>query len=306
VTGSALLSQGALLVLAPALPGVAAKTKAWLTGRRGAPVLQLYWDLGRLWGKGVVYSTTTTWMFRLAPVVGVVTPLLAGFLLPLNGDAAVLGFAGDFVAFAGLLALGRFALVLAALDTGSSFEGMGASRETTFASLVEPALFISFVVLALATGQQSLSGMLGAGGGPGSSWRTAAPSLAMVAVSLFFVLLAEASRVPVDDPATHLELTMIHEVAVLDHSGPDLALLLYGGALRMALFAALLIGVLMPRTELSAPLTLAALVGGSVLVAVAVGVVESSMARLRLSRVPQFLVAASVLASLGAILQLLG
>jgi formate hydrogenlyase subunit 4 len=306
LTGSALLSQGALLVLAPALPGVAAKTKAWLTGRRGAPVMQLYWDLGRLWGKGVVYSTTTTWMFRFAPVVGVVTPLLAGLLLPLNGDAAVLGFAGDFVAFAGLLALGRFALVLAALDTGSSFEGMGASREATFASLVEPALFISFLVLALATGQQSLSGMLGAGGGPGSSWRTAATSLAMVAVSLFFVLLAEASRVPVDDPATHLELTMIHEVAVLDHSGPDLALLLYGGALRMALFAALLVGVLMPRAELPAPLTLAVLIGGSILVAVAVGVVESSMARLRLSRVPQFLVAASVLASLGAILQLLG
>ena len=306
MTGSGLLSQGALLVLAPALPGVAAKTKAWLTGRRGAPVMQLYWDLGRLWGKGVVYSTTTTWMFRFAPVVGVVTPLLAGLLLPLNGDAAVLGFAGDFVAFAGLLALGRFALVLAALDTGSSFEGMGASREATFASLVEPALFISFLVLALATGQQSLSGMLGAGGGPGSSWRTAATSLAMVAVSLFFVLLAEASRVPVDDPATHLELTMIHEVAVLDHSGPDLALLLYGGALRMALFAALLVGVLMPRAELPAPLTLAVLIGGSILVAVAVGVVESSMARLRLSRVPQFLVAASVLASLGAILQLLG
>jgi formate hydrogenlyase subunit 4 len=306
LTGSALLSQGALLVLAPALPGVAAKTKAWLTGRRGAPVMQLYWDLGRLWGKGVVYSTTTTWMFRFAPVVGVVTPLLAGLLLPLNGDAAVLGFAGDFVAFAGLLALGRFALVLAALDTGSSFEGMGASREATFASLVEPALFISFLVLALATGQQSLSGMLGAGGGPGSSWRTAATSLAMVAVSLFFVLLAEASRVPVDDPATHLELTMIHEVAVLDHSGPDLALLIYGGALRMALFAALLVGVLMPRAELPAPLTLAVLIGGSILVAVAVGVVESSMARLRLSRVPQFLVAASVLASLGAILQLLG
>jgi formate hydrogenlyase subunit 4 len=306
LTGSALLSQGALLVLAPALPGVAAKTKAWLTGRRGAPVLQLYRDLGRLWGKGVVYSTTTTWMFRLAPVVGVVTPLLAGLLLPLNGDAAVLGFAGDFVAFAGLLALGRFALVLAALDTGSSFEGMGASREATFASLVEPALFISFVVLALATGQQSLSGMLGAAGGPGSSWRTAATSLAMVAVSLFFVLLAEASRVPVDDPATHLELTMIHEVAVLDHSGPDLALLLYGGALRMALFAALLVGVLMPRAELPAPLMLAVQIGGSILVAVAVGVVESSMARLRLSRVPQFLVAASVLASLGAILQLLG
>ena len=304
MTGWTLICLGAVLVLAPALPGVAAKTKAWLTGRRGAPALQLYWDLGRLLGKGAVYSATTTWMFRLAPVTGVVTPLLAACLLPLDGHAAVLSFSGDFVAFAALVALGRFTLILAALDTGSSFEGMGASRDATFGSLVEPALFLSFVVLALGTCSLSLGGMLSVG--PASTWGTAAPSLAMVAVSLFFVLLAEASRVPVDDPATHLELTMIHEVAVLDYSGPDLALLLYGSALRMGLFAALPVGVLVSRASLAAPLALGVLVTGSLVVAVAVGVVESIMARLRLSRVPQFLVAASVLASLGVILQLLG
>lgn len=288
---------GALLGLAPLLPGVAARTKARLTGRRGAPVWQHYRDLVRLWRKGTVYSTTTTWVFRFAPVAGVVTPVLAGLLLPLDGGAALLPFAGDFVAFAALLALGRFTLVLAALDTGSSFEGMGASRDATFASLVEPALFLCFVVLALGTGHRSLSGMLAGG--------ATAPSLAMVAVSLFFVLLAETSRVPVDDPATHLELTMIHEVAVLDHSGPDLALLLYGGALRMGLFAALPVGVLVSRAGLTAPLALAALLAGTLVVAVAVGVIEAGMARLRLSRVPQFLVAGSVLASLGVILQLL-
>ena len=296
MTAGPLLSLAAVLLLAPALPGIATKTKSLLTGRRGAPVLQLYRDLLRLLRKGAVYSTTTTWMFRLAPVAGVVTPLLAGMLLPLDGRGAVLQFSGDFVAFAALLALGRFTLILAALDTGSSFEGMGASRDAAFASLVEPALFLCFVVLILATGQLSLSGMLGT---------APAPALAMVAVSLFFVLLAEASRVPVDDPATHLELTMIHEVAVLDHSGPDLALLLYGGALRMALFAALPVSVLVSRAERAAPLALAVLVAGMVVVAVAVGIIESSMARLRLSRVPQFLVAASVLASLGVILQLL-
>ena len=292
-----------LLVLAPALPGVAAKTKAVLTGRRGAPVMQLYWDLFRLVRKGAVYSTTTTWMFRVAPVAGLVTPLLALGLLPLDGRRALFGFTGDFVAFAALLALGRFTLVLAALDTGSSFEGMGASRDATFASLVEPALFLSFVVLALATGQLSLEGMLG--GAQALPWGAAAPALTMVAVSLFFVLLTEASRVPVDDPATHLELTMIHEVTVLDYSGPDLALLLYGAALRMALFAALPVSVLASRAHLPVAAALGVLVAGLVTVAVAVGVVESSMARLRLSRVPQFLVAASVLASLGAILQLL-
>ena len=304
MTGWALGGLGAMLALAPLLPGVAAKTKALLTGRRGAPVWQLYRDLLRLWRKGAVYSTRTTWMFRLAPVAGVVTPVLATMLLPLDCRAAVVRFAGDFVAFAALLALGRFLLVLAALDTGSSFEGMGASRDAAFASLVEPALFLGFVVLALGTGQRSLSGMLGGDAGT-LSWGAGAPSLAMVAVSLFFVLLAESSRVPVDDPATHLELTMIHEVAVLDHSGPDLALLLYGGALRMGLFAALPVGVLVSRAGLAGPLALGALLAGTVVVAAVVGVLESSMARLRLSRVPQFLVAASVLASLGVILQLL-
>lgn len=293
-----------MLALAPLLPGVASKTKALLTGRRGAPAWQLYRDLLRLWRKGAVYSTTTTWMFRLAPVAGVVTPVLALLLLPLDGRGALVRFAGDFVAFAALLALGRFLLVLAALDTGSSFEGMGASRDAAFASLVEPALFLGFVVLALGTGERSLSGMIGADAGT-LSWGAGAPSLAMVAVSLFFVLLAESSRVPVDDPATHLELTMIHEVAVLDHSGPDLALLLYGAALRMGLFAALPVSVLVSRAGLSAPLALGVVLAGMVVVAVAVGTIESSMARLRLSRVPQFLVAASVLASLGVILQLL-
>lgn len=303
MTASSIVGVLVLLGLAPALPGVAAKTKAVLTGRRGAPLLQLYWDLFRLLRKGAVYSTTTTWVFRLAPAAGLVTPLLALALLPLDGRRALYGFTGDFVGFAALLALGRFTLVLAALDTGSSFEGMGASRDAGFASLVEPALFISFVVLALATGQLSLEGMLG--GAPAHSWGPAAPALAMAAVSLFFVLLTEASRLPVDDPATHLELTMIHEVTVLDYSGPDLALLLYGAALRMTLFAALPVGVVVSRARLPGPAALGALVAGLLTVAVIVGVVESSMARLRLSRVPQFLVAASVLASLGAILQLL-
>ncbi|HET9708007.1 MAG TPA: NADH-quinone oxidoreductase subunit H [Gemmatimonadales bacterium] len=294
---------GVVLVLAPALTGVAARTKSLLTGRRGAPLLQPYRDLVRLWRKGAVYSTTTTWMFRFAPVAAVVTTFSATLLVPFDGQDAVIRFSGDFVALAGLLGLGRFTLILAALDTGSSFEGMGASRDATFATLVEPALFTSFIVLALVTGERSLSGMLGSG--TTAAWGHAAPSLAMVAVSLFFVLLAEGSRVPVDDPATHLELTMIHEVAVLDHSGPDLALLLYGGALRFGLFAALPVGVLAARGTLPAPLGAAVLVLGSLVIAALVGVVESSMARLRLSRVPQFLVAATVLAALGVILQVL-
>jgi formate hydrogenlyase subunit 4 len=291
-----------VLGLAPALPGIANRTKSALTGRRGAPVLQLYSDLAKLWRKGVVYSRTTTLIFRLGPIVLLAATLVAATLLPLDGAAALLGFPGDLVAFAGLLGLGRFMLVLAAMDTGSSFEGMGASREVTIATFAEPALFLCFTVLVLATGQMELAGMFGI---PlATAWPLAAPSLVLAAIGLFIVTLAETCRVPVDDPLTHLELTMIHEVMVLDHSGPDLALILYAGAVKMALFGCLVIGVVAPRAHQPRALAVAELVLGLALVAVAVGVVESVMARLRMNRVPQLLVAASALAGFALILLL--
>jgi formate hydrogenlyase subunit 4 len=291
-----------VLALAPALPGIANRTKSALTGRRGAPILQLYADLGKLWRKGVVYSRTTTSLFRIGPIVSLAAALVAAGLLPLDGRAAILAFPGDLVAFAGLLALGRFALVLAALDTGSSFEGMGASREVTVAAFAEPAMLLCFTVLVLATGQLDLSGMLGPA--LAVAWPVAAPSLVLAAVSLFIVTLAESCRVPVDDPLTHLELTMIHEVMVLDHSGPDLALILFGSAVKLALFGCLVVGVLLPRSHQPAWLAAGELTLGLVLVAVAVGVVESVMARLRMNRVPQLLVAASALAGFALILLL--
>jgi formate hydrogenlyase subunit 4 len=291
-----------VLGVAPALPGIANRTKSALTGRWGAPILQLYFDLAKLWRKGVVYSRTTTPVFRVAPVVLCASTLLAAALLPLDGREALMAFPGDLVAFAGLLALGRFLLVLAALDTGSSFEGMGASREVTVATFAEPALYLCFTVLVLATGTLSLAGTLGQ---PlAAAWAVAAPSLILAGASLFIITLAETCRVPVDDPLTHLELTMIHEVMVLDHSGPDLALILYAGSVKMALFGSLIVGVLLPRAGLPWPLALGGLVLGLAGVAVAIGVVESIMARLRMNRVPQLLVAASALAGFALILLL--
>jgi formate hydrogenlyase subunit 4 len=289
-----------LLLVAPFLQGIVTKTKGMLGGRRGAPLLQLYYDLGKLLRKKSVYSSTATWMFRAAPVVLLVSLLAAGLLVPLDGRAAPVRFAGDLVAFAGLLALGRFALVLAGLDVGSSFEGMGASREVTFASFAEPALFLCFAALVLATRDTSLSGMLGQ---PlGEAWSHAAPSLSLVGLSLFVLLLAENSRVPIDDPATHLELTMIHEVIVLDHSGPDFALILYGSALKLALFAALLVGVFVPRAGVGPSEASALMLLGLSGVAVAVGVVESVIARVRLTQVPTLITGAAVLALLGIVL----
>lgn len=291
-----------VLLLAPALPGIATRTKALLTGRRGAPVLQLYADLAKLARKGVVYSRTVTVVFRAAPVVLTASVLVAALLLPLDGRAAIFGFTGDLVAFAGLLALGRFALVLAALDTGSSFEGMGSSREVTVAAFAEPALLLAFTVLVLATGSLSLGGMLGE---PLATARPGVlPSLALASASLFMLLLAENARVPVDDPATHLELTMIHEVMVLDHSGPDLALILFAGAVKFALFSTLVVCVLVPLALFGPWVAAGLLLAGLVVMAVFVGVVEAVMARLRMDRLPQFLVAASALAGFGVILLL--
>ncbi len=299
---SSWIALALVLAIAPLLPGLATRVTAAITGRRGAPWLQPYRDLVRLIRKGAVFSHTTTWMFGLAPVAVPAAGLLAATLLPLDGRRALMSFPGDPIAFASLLAFGRIVFALAALDTGSSFEGMGASRVLTVATFAEPAWFSGLVALALATHGLSLEALLGA---PlAAAWRTAAAPLAMVAVTWFVVLLAEASRGPVDNPATHLELTMIHEAASLDHSGPDLALLLYGAALNFALLAALVVGVLMPRASLAAGLALPLLAAGLLAVAATVGVIEGAMARLRLAAVPQLLVAAAALSALGVVLLL--
>jgi formate hydrogenlyase subunit 4 len=302
MSGSSIAALALVLALAPLMPALSSRTVAFLTGRRGAPLLQPYRDLAKLLRKGAVYSRTTTWLFRLAPAGVLATTLVALLLLPLDGRAAPAGFAGDMIALAGLLALGRLMLVLAALDTGSSFEGMGASRELGFASFVEPALFLCLASIALVTGELSLGRALGAPLAMG--WAHAPASLAMVSVSLFVALIAEASRGPVDDPATHLELTMIHEVAILDHGGPDLGLLLYGSALKYALFASLVAGLLLPRAGWPAPLAVAALALGLAAVAVLVGMIEAIMARLRLVQVPQLLAGAAALAALGVLLRI--
>ena len=302
MSGSALAAFTALLVIAPLLPGIAVKTKSLLTGRRGAPVLQLYFDLWKLLWKQSVYSTTTTWIFRAGPVVMLGSLVAAGLFLPLNGRAAPAAFEGDLVAFAALLALGRFALVLAGLDTGSSFEGMGASREVTFASLVELALFIALAALSVATHSLSLSGMLGA---PlAAQWAKAAPAIILIAAALFVLLLAECARSPLDDPTTHLELTMIHEVMILDHSGPDLGAILYASALKLALLGVVVSRVAWPIAEYSTVARFGALAASVLVVGGVVGVVEASMARVRLTKVPLVVASAVALSALGLVLVL--
>jgi formate hydrogenlyase subunit 4 len=287
------------LTLPPLLLGVITKTKALFAGRVGPPVLQPYYDLLKLFRKGSVFSTTTTWVFRVGPVIGLVTAALAVLLVPLANSTAPVSFVGDLILLAYLLGLGRFFTASAALDTGSAFEGMGAAREVTFACLAEPALFLGLLVLAKLSGSLQLAGMLG--GSPGSHWAAAGAALALVLLSWFIVLLAENSRIPFDDPNTHLELTMIHEVMVLDHSGPAFGMILYGAAIKLFIFGALVVRLAVPATG-SPWLDWPIFVGGMLVVAVAIGVVESTMARLRMTHVPILLVAACLLSAFGVIL----
>lgn len=292
----------AFLVAPPLLLGVIGRVKSLVGGRAGPPLLQPYRDLARLAQKGAVYSRATTWVFRAGPLVGLAAILAAGLLVPLGAPAAALAFAGDFALVAALLGLARFATVLAALDTGSAFEGMGAAREVSFSALAEPALFLGFLALVRSTGGLDLTHLLG--DGLAAAWRTDGPALLLVALSFFVVALAENARIPVDDPATHLELTMIHEVMVLDHGGPDLALIQYGAALKLYLLGALVVNLSLGGRLLGPLAGLAAFLAGQLAFAAAVGLVESTMARLRLSRVPQLLIGASVLSAFAFVLLL--
>jgi formate hydrogenlyase subunit 4 len=290
------------LCAAPLLPGIINRVKALYAGRKGQPLLQLYRDLGKLLRKGAVYSRTTTWVFRVGPIVGLASMLTAVLLVPLGGVPSAFAFTGDLVLVAYLLGLARFVTASAALDTGSSFEGMGASREVQFAALVEPAVLLGLVALAYRAGSLSLTPIVARLSA--EVWMQTGPALALLAAALLIVLLTENARIPVDDPNTHLELTMIHEVMVLDHGGPDLAYILYAAALKLWLFAALLTGIAVPVRSGNLWIDAGASLAGILGVAVLVGVIESCMARLRLVRIPQLLVGAGVLSALALFLML--
>ncbi len=289
-----------LLLLPPLLFGVITKTKAWFGGRVGAPLLQPYYDLAKLMRRGLVVSTTTTWIFRAGPVITLATVLLAGLLIPISGFDAPITFTGDLILFAYLFGLARFFTTSAALDTGSAFEGMGSAREVTFACLSEPALFFAFMVLAKISSSLTLTDMLH---GPASalSAGVAAP-LILIGIGLFIVLLAETCRIPVDDPTTHLELTMIHEAMVLDHSGPLFGVILYASAVKLLVLGTVLLNVIIPYTFgqpwLDGPLYVLEILG----LAVVIGIVESIMARLQMRHVPYLLVGAVLFCGFGFIL----
>jgi formate hydrogenlyase subunit 4 len=295
-----LISPLCALVLAPLLVGLVNRTKSFIAGRRGPPLLQPYFDIVKCLRRGAVYGDATSRVFRLGPMMNLAVLLAALLILPFGGIAPPVSFSGDLIVLAGLLALGRFATVLAALDTGSSFEGMGASREVHFAALAEPAFLLALAVLVRVTGALSLAPIYQ--GITLSVWMTALPTLALTAMTLLVLTLVENSRIPVDDPTTHLELTMIHEVMVLDHSGPDLAYIHYAAALKLWIVGSLLVGLLVPlRSGILWLDGLAMLLGMAALAGI-IGMIEAAMARYRLVHVPQFIVGAATLSAVGFIL----
>src|ERR1051325_547878 len=251
VSFAIVLRLAAFLLLAPLLPGSINKVKAGVAGRRGPPVLQLYFDLAKLWRKGVVLSAAVSPGHIAGPAVAWVALVGAALLLPLGGGAA-LAFRGDALLFVYLLSMARFCMSFAALDTGSAFEGMGTAREVSYAVLAEAAIITALLTLGLQTNSLSLSTMLSPSAGAGA---------ALLAAGLFTVLLAENCRVPFDDPNTHLELTMIHEVMVLDHSGPPLAAILHGASVKLLIFSVLLAEAVFPIAHLPPLAATGALVG---------------------------------------------
>jgi formate hydrogenlyase subunit 4 len=277
------------LVVPFLLIGIINRVKSLWSGRKGPPILQSAYDVLRLLRKGSVYSTTTTPIFRIAPWVYLVTAAGSALLTPLVGSSSLFAFQFDFVWFAYVWALGRVALMLAALDTGSAFEGMGTAREATFSTLIEPALFLVMDALCLASGAHSFSQALVL------PWAAGAAGLAVrlcAVATLFVVLQVETARMPIDDPTTHLELTMVHEVMVLDHSGPDLAAIQWASAIKLTVGASILATLLNPWAGSGGPLAALANLALCAVVAVAIGTIESLIARLRLRTVPKYIAVA--------------
>ncbi len=292
----ALLQAVGLLAVAPLLRSGIKKMKATMQTRKGPPLLQGYYDLAKLLRKETVRSESASWVYVLGPRVYFAAAVAATTLVPVLVAAAPLEGAGGILGLVGILALGRFALAAAALDTGSPFGGMGSSREMTIAALAEPALMLGLFTSALAAGSLDLGAVVRGALVPGALFR---PSDILALAGLFVVLIAETGRIPVDNPATHLELTMIHEAMVLEYSGPDLALVEWASALKELLYITLLIDLFIPigiattTTAAALAVAVATWAGKVLLFAVAITLVETTNAKLRLFRVPE-LVAVSL------------
>jgi formate hydrogenlyase subunit 4 len=276
------------------IPGLIAVTKAKFSGRMGPSLFQPWFDIWKLLRKGSVFSTTTSIIFQLAPVINIVVLLIVLLFIPFTDKfTGIIHFDGDFLMFVYLLALGKFFLIIGALDTGSGFEGMGANREALYSMLIEPAFFMIMAALVLLTGHSSFAEMFTTFNLDTYS------SVLFVVLALYIFLqfsLIESSRLPIDDPKTHLELTMIHEVMVLDNSGLDMGLIEIGNALKFSIFGAIMANIVLVMWELPLWQEIIIFILVELLFAIAVGLLESFRARLKMFYNSQFIVTISGIA----------
>ncbi|HSO85672.1 MAG TPA: NADH-quinone oxidoreductase subunit H [Draconibacterium sp.] len=290
-----ILNPLVIILVSLVFPGVIALTKARIAGRKGASVLQPFSDNIRLFRKGNVFSTTTSWIFQVAPAIYFSTVFMALLFIPLGKQSAIFSFEGDFVLFAYLLAFGKFMMIAAAMDTGSGFEGMGANREAFYSLLVEPAFFIVIASMALLTNHTSFYDLF-------NNLHIESQLLYLIAILSVYIFLwiamVENSRLPVDDPKTHLELTMVHEVMVLDFSGFDLALIQLANGLKFAIYGALIFNFVLPMQDyFAAQLVIFFII--EFIFAISVGAVESFRARNKMAKNAQWIISLTALAILG-------
>jgi formate hydrogenlyase subunit 4 len=286
------------LIFSPLLFGIINKVKAFFAGRKGPPLLQLYYTLFKLLHKGRIYSKTTTPIFQLTPFIGLCSLISITLFIPFAGNAALISFSGDIIIVIYLFALFRLCNVLAALDTGSSFEAMGASRDVSFAVFAEATLLLSFTICALQAHSISLSTIY-----QYFSLKLLHPIIILVGIALFIVLVTESCRIPVDDPNTHLELTMIHEVMVLDHSSVELGVILYSSYLKLWLLCSLLVGLFLPTFSIPWLKELY-FISAITVNALIIGIVESIMARFRFNKIFDLVLTGLALTVFAFILQI--
>jgi len=298
------VTHGVLVLTLPIiLVGLVNRTKSWWAGRKGPRLLQSAYDLARLLGKRPIVSTVASPLFRMSAYVVLVCGLAAASMVPMLGQFAPVQFSHDFIVVAYTLGVARIALMIAAMDVGSAFEGMGAAREASFSAYAEPALFLLIGAAGAATGMTSFADLIG--------HLHHTPYFLIIVIPLVLALLillqTEAARVPVDDPMTHLELTMIHEVMILDHSGPELAAMQYAAALKMTLYAGLIAALINPLDPQVAPLAaIGVSLGLMLLVALLVGCIESLTARLPMRWVTRYVLIGSGAALLSMVVVGLG
>jgi formate hydrogenlyase subunit 4 len=295
------ISLGIALLIPPLFPGIILKVKAFFAGKQGPPLLIKYYTLIKLLRKGSVYSTSTSFVFKLGPIVSFAAAVIVLLFFPFAGNQSLLSFHGDVIVLFYLIGIGRFFTVVAALDTASPFEGMGAAREVFFSTLAEITIFTVLILFYRLNGSLSFSEYF-TGENSISLLNASGALLLFVIVAMFMILLTENSRVPVDDPATHLELTMIHEVMILDHSGPDLALLELGAFYKLFFYSAFIAHLVYPFTLAGG--VVSSLIFYGILVAIygAVGLTESIMARFKMDLVPKFILTSFALVFFAAIL----